>query len=151
VLVIQSVVQSIAELDSMLAAMIKARYFSRYEQQYCYDKLNPAFSFTGIWCAKQALIIAIASLRQPPSCTIFDIEIRHHANGCPWCHFKDPLLQWYNSTETRIALSISHAGAYAAASVLLDSAAESFTNGIITEMVTPVVYFPFADEAYPLF
>jgi holo-[acyl-carrier protein] synthase len=151
VIVIQSVVQSIAELDSMLAAMIKAQYFSGYEQQYCFSKLNPAFSFTGIWCAKQALIIAIASLHQPPFCTVFDVEIRHHANGRPWCHCNHPLLQWCNSTATRINLSISHAGTYAAASVLLDSATESFTNGTIREMVTPVVYFPFADEIYPLF
>lgn len=92
------------------------RVFTAVEQSYCNKKANPAESYAGIFCAKEAAVKALGvgfGRGMAPS----DIVVTHTQAGAPVLKFyrgAAELFKLYNSS-----VSISHDGDYAVAAVEL--------------------------------
>lgn len=121
VIAIKSVVESIEEFNRNLVMLRDVEIFSSYERHYCFRKSNPLPSLAGIWCAKEAFCQAIADFPEFPPCLWADFEVRHNVSGRPWIRLNNSLTNVCQEQGLAIDLSISHAGLFAAASVLLYS------------------------------
>ncbi|MGG6265199.1 holo-ACP synthase [Leptolyngbya sp. AN03gr2] len=124
-LIVRNSVQKVHRFSSNALSDYDTAFLSDYEYQYCSRKANPAASRAGIWCAKAALIEAINELYTCEATAQFfplertEVEIRHELNGRPKVELSDRIKQWCDQQGITIEVSISHAGDYAAAGVLI--------------------------------
>src|SRR3989344_1197079 len=81
-----------------------ARLFTEGEIAYCLGKRDPAASFAGKFCAKEALLKA---LRRHNVFDVRAVEIKNNREGEPVVYFRPRKLDCF--------LSIAHEGEYAAA------------------------------------
>lgn len=92
---------------------ILSRIFFELEYEYAIDKVNPAQSFAGIWCAKESVVKSFNKIRK---ITIRDIEIISCKGSAPeilFRNYKDKGLAF------TISVSISHTSDYATAVCIL--------------------------------
>jgi holo-[acyl-carrier protein] synthase len=127
-MIVKSVLRSIHAIDIRKAASDET-FFSSYEHQYCFSKPNPFPSLAGIWCAKVALTNAIAQFPQVPIYPFSGVEIRHEQTGRPRLEVSDRVLKlWCQQQEMCFDMSISHAGEYAIATILIRLAGNTITR-----------------------
>jgi phosphopantetheine--protein transferase-like protein len=119
--IVKCVVQDIKRFNLILLLSTETAVFSHYEREYCSCKASPVASLAGIWCAKSALMDALAQFPRFPPYAIADFEIRHEPHGRPKIELSDRLMRWCQRTGVTFDISISHAGNYAAAVILVRS------------------------------
>lgn len=101
-------IESVARIQNLLTNKqnIVKRLFSENEYNYAISKVVPAQSFTGIWCAKSAVVKALSSVK---AINLRDIHINHLPCGAPII----APMYGYN-----ITVSIAHTNTYATAVAL---------------------------------
>ena len=87
--------------------------YTKGELEYCMDKKNPAPHLAVRWCAKEAVIKALAGFAIN-SVEFINIEIKKNNEGCPIVHISDPRCRDF---EARV--SLSHAGGMAMATAII--------------------------------
>ena len=102
-------IESISRIDHLFSKKKKLlqRMFNKYEWEYAIAKAHPSQTLTGIWCAKEAVVKALAPYDQV---FIKDICIQHKPSGQPYLVLKSETLKIEN-----IHISISHSKDYATA------------------------------------
>ena len=90
--------------------------FSERECAHCASAVDPEASFTGLFCAKEALFKALP-IRVDFHWT--DIEIVHARSHAPRYELAGNLGQEFSGRSWCAALSISHSGDYASAVALI--------------------------------
>ena len=92
---------------------ILSKMFHPAEYEYALKSKNPDQTFTGTWCAKEAVLKCITEFADlTPRC----IEIYRNEKGAPKCR----ILKDLGSDHTfEIQLSISHTDEYAQSTALL--------------------------------
>ena len=80
--------------------------FTEKEIIYCKSKLEPSFSFAGIFCAKEALKKVLEY-----KVDMKDVEIKHDELGAPYISINGKI-------SKNLSCSISHSDEYAVAAVL---------------------------------
>lgn len=89
------------------------RIFHEVEYSYSIKSKNPDQSFTGTWCAKEAVLKAFSEIVQlTPRC----IEIYRDSSGRPHCKILNEAASKFNY---QIKLSISHTLEYAVSSAIV--------------------------------
>jgi holo-[acyl-carrier protein] synthase len=127
--IVKSVVQDIQRFNLTLLLSNETTVFSNYEREYCSRKGSPVASLAGIWCAKAALMDALAQFAGFPAYAIAEFEIRHEQNGRPKLELSDRITLWCEQKSITFDVSISHAGEYAAAIALIRSPDEGRPEG----------------------
>jgi holo-[acyl-carrier protein] synthase len=92
---------------------IQRKLFSEEEHCYCRSFSDPAPHYAARWCAKEAVLKALA-----PFCKIDmrTIEIVNDDEGRPFCRFSDPEIP---RVKTIIKISLSHSKEVAMAVALV--------------------------------
>ena len=106
--------------------------FTEREIAYCREKQDPAASFAGKFCAKEAVVKAFGKRLQ-----MKEIEIVTEDSGKPSVYIQ-------GQKDETIQCSISHAGEYDFANVLIDNS--SANSGASVDSLKPVVLFPFSSD-----
>lgn len=96
----------------------KTKTFTAGEIAYCDGKPNPAQSYAGIFCAKEAAVKA-AKCGFTRGVKPIDIEISHDASGAPELAFHGNAANVF-ARYKNADVSISHDGGFAVAAVLLE-------------------------------
>lgn len=106
-------------IDTVLISRIKKsiesraftdRVFTAAEQSYCNAKADPAQSYAGMFCLKEAAVKA-AGLGFGNGIMPADIEVLHGENGAPQLLFHHAAVSVYE--QYSVSASISHDGDYA--------------------------------------
>ncbi|GEM_PF-137435 len=105
--------------------------FTEREIQYCRQKQDPAASFAGKFCAKEAMIKASAI-----ALGMKEIEIIQEESGKLSVYIK-------GQKQDLISCSITHTGNYAAAVVLMDNLSGSSVQSLTP---SPAALFPFSSD-----
>lgn len=92
------------------------RVYTKQEINYCVSRAKSYIHFAGIWCAKEAVVKALAGL----SLAVSEVEILHHSNGAPYVNITPKIEEYlYNQNVQKINISISHTDTIAAAIAIL--------------------------------
>ncbi|OLY80881.1 Fatty acid synthase subunit alpha [Smittium mucronatum] len=100
------------------------RNFTPAEIEYCQSRPDPQSSFTGKWCAKEAVIKSVSSFNpniprvwnQGEAAPLIEIEILTSESGAPSVIFHGSAKQAaLTAGVSSVKVSISHSGAYAGA------------------------------------
>lgn len=93
------------------------RLFTERERSYCLSVGNPAESFAGRWCAKEAVVKAVSAFA---TLSIRDVEIVAREDGAPIVHLRslDP------NRDLDVVVSIAHTEAVAIAVALAKERAD---------------------------
>jgi holo-[acyl-carrier protein] synthase len=108
-------IEQIARVERAMARTPRfaARIFTAAERAYCDGKARPAQHYTARFCAKEAVMKALAT-----ALPMQEIEILRGESGPPTVHVTG---QAAIALQGRtVHLSLSHAGDYAVAMVLID-------------------------------
>lgn len=92
-----------------------SRVYSDWETLYCRGRKESAESFTGRWCAKEAILKAIGT-GWVRGIAWRDMEVRTHSSGAPYLLLGGGVLDVVNQCGiSEIFVSISHCRTYATA------------------------------------
>lgn len=91
----------------------QAKLFKNGEHEYCRTHSNPAPHYAVRWCAKEALLKALAPFYELDLRTV---EVSNREDGSPFFIFNDPKLE---SLNLIIKLSMSHSKNTAMAVVMV--------------------------------
>ena len=86
------------------------KLFFETEYEYAISKANPAQTFTGIWCAKEAVIKLYSTMLQ---LTTRNVEIVSCLNASP-----NVLIHRLNICDYNVSISIAHTKDYATATAI---------------------------------
>lgn len=101
-----------------LSSHLIERVYSAREIEYCQSHTKPHVHFAGMWCAKEAVVKALADL----SLAVSEIEILHKVNGAPYVSINPKLKQYFNDRNIKdIHISISHTEETATAIAMLEN------------------------------
>ena len=89
------------------------KFFFDEEYNYAINKVNPEQSFTGIWCAKEAVV---KSFHEFQVLNIRNIEIICSKNCAPKVSIKNSSIKPINY---KLSISISHTNEFATATAIL--------------------------------
>ena len=106
------VVGRFGQLIEEKSILLKQLFFES-EYNYAINKVNSDQSFTGIWCAKEAVVKAFSKITM---ITIRSVEIFCVKNCAPTVKVRNLKL---NELDFNISISISHTKAYATATAVL--------------------------------
>lgn len=110
--------QSLAELKAKGSLLGNRAVFTAREREYCAARVDPAASYAGLLCAKEACIKALADFDERPRFTFLDLEIDHAASGRPRLRPGPRLAPWLSAAGVSIDLTISHSADYATATAV---------------------------------
>jgi phosphopantetheine--protein transferase-like protein len=89
------------------------KVYTKIEMEYCLKKTNPAPHLAVRWCAKEAVIKALAGLGIN-TIELTRIEIANTAEGYPEVYINDPCCK-----NIEIQVSLSHSGSMAMATAMI--------------------------------
>lgn len=109
-------IESVKRVDHLLKNKPRnlKKFFSSYEWQYAKKKNNQSQTLTGIWCAKEAVVKALSTIKP---ILITDVNIKHQSDGIPYLF---SLNNMEIISSYRIDISISHTRDYAAAVAIVN-------------------------------
>lgn len=110
--------RSLADLRAKGALLGHNAVFTDRERYYCASREDPAASFAGLICAKEACVKALADFDDRPHFTFLDLEIDHANNGRPRLRPGPGLAPWMTRAGVAIDLTISHSAEYATATAV---------------------------------
>jgi holo-[acyl-carrier protein] synthase len=113
-----SIGTDIEQISRIEAAMVRTpkftvRLFTAAECAYCNGKANPAQHFAARFCGKEAYAKAIGH-----SLSWQDVEIVNNPAGAPVINVYNEAARVLNGRK--VSISLSHAGDYAMATVLIE-------------------------------
>ena len=107
-------IESVYRFKKLLLSKNKLKnIFSELEYDYAINKINPEQSFTGIWCAKEAVV---KSFGQIELINIKNVEIICTQNCQPKAFINKSGIE---NSEFKISVSISHIKDFATATAIL--------------------------------
>jgi len=108
-------IEQIARIERIMARrpQLLAKLFTPVERAYCEAKAHPAAHYTARFCAKEAVAKA---LRLPPRW--LQIEVVRGSVGPPTIHASGRVAELL--ADRTIHLSLSHAGEYAIAMIMIE-------------------------------
>lgn len=81
------------------------RVYTQNEIKYCQKYQNSYIHFAGLWCAKEAVVKALAEIK----IAISEIEILHKLNGAPYVNVTSKIKDYFDKNNIKnIHISISH-------------------------------------------
>lgn len=110
--------QSLSELKAKGSLLGNRAVFTARERDHCASRPDPAASYGGLLCAKEACLKALADFDDRPRFTFLDLEIEHAASGRPRLRPGPRLAPWMASAGVSIDLTISHSADYATATAV---------------------------------
>lgn len=116
---VEEILASLAQLDALPGVGVDVeslerwhkpdvRLFTEKEREYCLSVANPAESFAGRWCAKEAVVKAVSRFAD---LSVRDVEILVQDNGAP----KVQLGRVERARLLQVAVSITHTDSVAVA------------------------------------
>lgn len=111
--------QSLTELRGKQGLLGNRAVFTDAERAHCVSRPDPAQSYAGLLCAKEACFKALSDFTDRPPFSFLDLEIGHDPAGRPRLQPGARLAPWMTAAAVTLDLTISHSAAYATATAVV--------------------------------